>query len=191
MIGHADPLDRPEPLDEVVRMFTTDGARDYLGEPVTQAEHMLQAAWLAEQRDAPDALVAAALLHDVGHYQGTITGDDLMAGTDNRHSETGAEWLALWYGPEVTEPVRFHVEAKRYLCSVDASYHDRLSPASRFTLGIQGGPLDEASIERFRALPCASEAVFVRGCDDDAKVPGALVPGLEHFLPLLKRLLRA
>jgi gamma-butyrobetaine dioxygenase len=119
-----------DPVTVIAGLFASEGLADYLGEPVSQAAHMLQAAALAEQDEAPPSLIAAALLHDVGHFTGTVTGEDLMAGTDNWHGEQGADWLARWFGPEVTEPVRLHVAAKRYLCATEAGYLARLSPAS-------------------------------------------------------------
>src|SRR6204780_5683297 len=110
--------------------FAIEGGGEYLGEPVPQAAHMLQAAMLAEREHAEGALIAAALLHDVGHFAVTMTGHELMSGTDTRHGEDGAAWLAPWFGPEVTEPVRLHVAANRYLCAVEPDYLAGLSPAS-------------------------------------------------------------
>ena len=109
-------------------------AQDYLGEPVSVAVHMRQAGALAQAAGAPAEQVAAALLHDVGHIcGGTVSGRELMAGSDNRHGEAGADWLAQWFGPEVTEPVRLHVAAKRYLCTVEPGYFGKLSrrPSTR------------------------------------------------------------
>jgi phosphonate degradation associated HDIG domain protein len=173
----------------IEELFASEGAADYLGEPVTQAAHMLQAAALAEQAGATPALVAAALLHDVGHFTGTITGRDLMQGTDNRHSDQGASWLAQWFGPDVTEPVRLHVAAKRYLCAVEPGYFERLSPASVYTLGVQGGPMAGDEVAEFEASPFATAACQVRRWDDDAKDPEAATPPLEHFVPVLAGLL--
>jgi gamma-butyrobetaine dioxygenase len=133
------------PVEIIARLFASEGLADYLGEDVTQAAHMLQAAALAERDGGGDALIAAALLRDVGHFTGTVTGQDLMRGTDNRHSEQGAAWLAQWFGPEVTEPVRLHVDAKRYLCATEPGYLALLSPPSVYTLGVQGGPPPAAS----------------------------------------------
>src|SRR5215472_1943672 len=137
------------PVELIARLFAGDGAVEYLGEAVTQAEHMLQAAHLAELAGATDALVAAALLHDVGHFTGIVSGHDLMRGADNRHSYAGADWLAQWFGPEVTEPVRLHVDAKRYLCAAEPGYAETLSPASVYTLGVQGGPMTGAEAAAF------------------------------------------
>jgi phosphonate degradation associated HDIG domain protein len=171
-------------------LFASEGAADYLGEAVTQSEHMLRAAALAEKSGAPPPLVAAALLHDVGHFTGTVTGRDLMRGTDDRHSDQGANWLAQWFGPEVTEPVRLHVAAKRYLCAAEPGYFERLSPASVYTLGVQGGPMQDDELAEFEASPFALDACQVRRWDDDAKDPDAPVPAFEHFAPVLEALLQ-
>jgi phosphonate degradation associated HDIG domain protein len=184
-----DPTES-DPTEVIAELFASEGLADYLGEDVTQAAHMLQTAALAERDGAGDALVAAALLHDVGHFTGTVTGQDLMAGTDNRHSEQGAAWLARWFGPEVTEPVRLHVDAKRYLCATEPGYLELLSPASVYTLGVQGGPMQGDELARFRASPYAADACRVRRWDDAAKDPAAPVPALRHFQPLLRKLAR-
>ncbi len=130
-----------EPVTLIAGLFDGEGASEYLGEEVSQAAHMLQAAALAAGDGAAPPLVAAALLHDVGHFTGVagaVSGHQLMAGTDNRHSDTGAAWLAQWFGPAVTEPVRLHVAAKRYLCAVEPGYAATLSAASDYTLSVHG-----------------------------------------------------
>ncbi len=182
---HADPV------RQIADLFASEGAEEYLGEPVTQAAHMLQAAHLAEREGAGDPLVAAALLHDAGHFAGAVSGQRLMTGTDNYHSRTGADWLAQWFGHEVTEPVRLHVAAKRYLCAVEPGYAKSLSPASVYTLGVQGGPMNGAELEEFAASRYAQDACRLRRWDDAAKDPDAHVPPFEHYRPLLDRLARA
>lgn len=179
-----------DPVAAIAALFASEGAADYLGEPVTQASHMLQAAALAERAGASGPLVAAALLHDVGHFTGTITGHDLMRGTDNRHSDQGAAWLAQWFGPEVTEPVRLHVAAKRYLCAAEPDYLAALSPASVYTLGVQGGPMQGPELAEFEAHPYASAAIRVRRWDDQAKEPDVEPPPFSHFEPVLRALAR-
>lgn len=179
-----------DPLRVIAELFASEGAADYLGEAVSQAEHMLQAAALAEQAGAQPAVVAAALLHDVGHFTGAVTGSDLMRGTDDHHSEQGADWLAQWFGAEVTEPVRLHVDAKRYLCAVDPGYLGKLSPASVYTLGVQGGPMQPAEAAAFESGAFAADACRVRRFDDEAKDPKRPAPEFEHFAPLLAQLLR-
>jgi phosphonate degradation associated HDIG domain protein len=171
-------------------LFASAGAADYLGEPVTQAGHMLQAAALAERSGAPPEQIAAALLHDVGHLTGARSGRELMQGSDNRHGEQGASWLARWFGPDVTEPVRLHVDAKRYLCAVEPDYFSRLSPASVFTLSVQGGPMRPGEIAAFEASPYATAACQVRRWDEQAKDPDAAVPPFEHYAALLAALER-
>ena len=183
-------MNADDAVEAIAGLFASEGADEYLGEPVTQAAHMLQAAVLAEQEQAGDALIAAARLHDVGHFHGTLTGHDLMRGQDNRHGETGAAWLARWFGAEVTEPVRLHVAAKRYLCAVEPGYADALSPASVYTMGVQGGPMQGAELADFRANRYATDAIRVRRWDDAAKDPEAQVPALDHFAPLLAALIR-
>jgi gamma-butyrobetaine dioxygenase len=181
---------KDDPVEIIAELFASEGAADYLGEPVTQAAHMLQAAALAESDGADDALIAAALLHDVGHFTGTLSGRDLMAGTGNRHSEIGASWLAQWFGEAVTEPVRLHVDAKRYLCAVVPCYAAGLSAASVYTLGVQGGPMQGTELAEFEANPYAAAACRVRRWDDAAKDPGAPVPALDHFRLVLSGLVR-
>ncbi len=182
------------PVDAIAELLRSEGARDYLGEPVTVAAHLLQAGALAEAAGAPPALVAAALLHDVGHLRGAdpsvagLSGRELMAGNDNRHGARGAAWLSQWFPAPVTEPVRLHVAAKRYLCTVEPPYFALLSQASVYTLSVQGGPMTAAEAREFAALPYAADAVAVRRWDDQAKDPAAVVPGFEYFRPLLEKL---
>jgi gamma-butyrobetaine dioxygenase len=178
------------PISVIADLFAAEGANEYLGEPVTQASHLLQAAALATASGARPPLIAAALLHDVGHFTAAISGHDLMRGTDNRHSEAGANWLAQWFGPGVTEPVRLHVAAKRYLCAVEPGYLETLSPASVYTLAVQGGPMDAAERARFEAHPQAHDALRLRRWDDAAKDPAATPPAFGYYKPMLRRLLR-
>src|SRR5215470_11203255 len=125
----------------ITDLFECHGGSMYLGEPVTQEEHALQCAWLAEQEGAEAALVVAALLHDIGHLLGAHDIDTSAPEVDAKHEAQGQEWLAGYFGPEVTEPVRLHVDAKRYLCAMDSNYTKSLSDASRHSLMRQGGPM--------------------------------------------------
>ena len=162
--------------------FSVDkGQGAYFGEEVTETEHALQCAHLAEQSGAGDELVAAALLHDVGHLLHGLSEDIAALGRDGRHEAGGASWLAAHFGPDVVDPVRLHVAAKRYLCAVEQDYHTWLSPASRLSLGLQGGPLAANEVRRFEQEPWFRSAIAVRRWDDAAKVPGLAVPGLEHY----------
>jgi phosphonate degradation associated HDIG domain protein len=168
-------------FEEVVELFERKGRDAYLGEPVSQAEHALQAAYLAESEGAPDTLVAAALLHDVGHLL-VDPGEDLAErGIDGGHEQVGASWLASAFGDDVAEPPRLHVAAKRYLCAVDPSYLSGLSPASLLSLRLQGGPFGSEEVERFETNPRWRDALRLRRWDDAAKIPGLVVPGVDHY----------
>ncbi len=167
-------------VEAIGELFAGPGARDYLGEPVTIGTHMLQAGALAEAAGAGAALVAAALLHDVGH---------LRRETDSRHGEAGAAWLGQWFGAAVTEPVRLHVAAKRYLCATEPGYFGLLSEESVRTLARQAGPMTPEEAAAFEALPHARDAVAVRRWDDAAKDPAVTPPAFAHFAPLLEALI--
>jgi len=177
-------------LDLLADVFLRRGADSYLGEAVTMSEHMYQCAQLAAESGADEALIAACLLHDIGHYSGEFDEDALEQGIDNRHDRSGGELLARYFPAAVSEPVRLHVQAKRYLCATDAAYFSRLSPASVHSLQLQGGPMSDAETRRFENEPFAAAAVRLRRHDDDAKRSGLQVPGFEHWRPLLERLRR-
>ncbi|WP_198369243.1 phosphonate degradation HD-domain oxygenase [Roseomonas rosulenta] len=158
---------------------------------VTQREHALQAARLAERDGQPDALIAAALLHDIGHLVHDLGEDPAAEGVDDRHEELGHAWLTRHFGPEVTEPVRLHVAAKRYLCATEADYVARLSPDSVRSLALQGGPMSASEIAAFEALPHHAAAVTLRRYGEAAKVRALETPPVAHFLPCVARCLRA
>jgi len=179
-----------DPVRVIAGLFAADGTSEYLGEPVTQAAHMLQAAALAEAAGAAPELVAAALLHDVGHFTGAVSGGELMTGRGGRHGDAGADWLAQWFGPGMTEPVRLHVAAKRYLCAVEPGYLGALSDASVYTLRGQGGPMGRAEAAEFEASPWCTAALRLRRWDDAAKDPAAKVPAFGYYQPLLRQLAR-
>ena len=168
-------------VEVIGELFAGAGAQAYLGEPVTIGAHMLQAGALAEADGADAALVAAALLHDIGHLRNE---------TDARHGEAGARWLSQWFGEAVTEPVRLHVAAKRYLCAVEPGYLGLLSAESARTLSRQGGPMTAEQAAAFEALPHAADAVAVRRWDDQAKDTAVIPPPFAHFAPLLAALVR-
>jgi phosphonate degradation associated HDIG domain protein len=166
------------------------GAESYLGEEVTMAEHMFQTAALAEAEGAEDALVAAALLHDIGHYTsefGTYSPDDTV---DRYHDSAGAQVLEGFFPPMVTECVRLHVAAKRYLCATDPAYYDRLSGPSQHSLALQGGPMSASEVASFEELDYHREAVRVRLWDDGGKNAEARTMSFDHFRPLLERVVR-
>jgi phosphonate degradation associated HDIG domain protein len=174
-------------IDEIFSIFRERGDQAYLGEPVSLTDHMLQTAAAALQNRASAELVAAALLHDFGHLVHDMA-DDAEAGIDTRHELAGALWLGRAFGPAVTEPIRLHVAAKRYLCATDPAYFALLSPASVQSLELQGGPFDVAAATAFGSQLFAQDAVRVRKWDDAGKTADAPVPTLESFRALLERL---
>jgi len=175
-------------VDTIIELFARRGAAAYHGESVSQTEHALQAANLAEREGVPDSLVVAALLHDVGHLLNGQDEDFAHRGVDGHHEEAGCAWLARHFGPEVTEPIRLHVAAKRYLCAVSPPYLAGLSPASRMSLSLQGGTMNDQERAEFERDPAHADAIRLRHWDDTAKVPGLQVPGLEHYRDRLSRM---
>ncbi len=172
-------------VDEVLRVMAERGGGSYFGEPVSQLEHALQAAQLAIAANAPPALVAAALLHDIGHLLQELPENIADEGVDARHEELGYRWLLHRFGPAVAEPVRLHVDAKRYLCRVDTDYCAQLSPSSVQSLALQGGPASAEEAAQFEALEWYREAVQLRRWDDAAKDPHLAVPPLSDYRALL------
>ncbi|CAH0200970.1 phosphonate degradation HD-domain oxygenase [Roseomonas sp. CECT 9278] len=157
---------------------------------INQQQHALQAAWLAEQEGHGDALVTASLLHDIGHLVHDLGANPADAGIDDRHEEVGHAWLVNHFGPAVTEPVRLHVAAKRYLCAVEPDYFARLSPDSVKSLALQGGPMSAEEAKAFEALSHSAEAVQLRRYDERAKVKGLETPAVAHFMPAVARSLK-
>jgi phosphonate degradation associated HDIG domain protein len=153
---------------------------------VNQREHALQAAWLAERSGCDAALIVAALLHDIGHMVHDLGENPAGEGIDDRHEQTGYDFLRHHFGSSVTEPVRLHVAAKRYLCAAEPDYFGRLSPDSVLSLSLQGGPMDEREAAAFAALPHACAAVQLRRFDEAAKATGLVTPAVGHFLPYLR-----
>jgi phosphonate degradation associated HDIG domain protein len=175
-------------VEEAFAYYRRRGDAAYFGEPVSMTEHGLQAAHFAQLAGASSRLIAASLLHDIGHLIATVPDDIEDWTVDVRHEETGARWLERRFGAEVSEPVRLHVPAKRYLCAVDEDYFGRLSPASVTTLKLQGGPMSSAEISRFEAEPFHREAVLLRRSDDRGKIAGLATPSLEDYRGLLESL---
>jgi gamma-butyrobetaine dioxygenase len=163
-------------VDEVMTLFAERGATAYLGEPVSQLEHALQAAQLAESEGASRSLITAALLHDVGHLL-------VLAPA---HEVSGCRWLEERFLPVVADAARLHVDAKRYLCAVESEYFQHLSEASILSLTVQGGPFSSAEAQQFEQEPFYLDAVRVRRWDDGAKEAGLRTPPLAYYRPLLE-----
>ena len=174
--------------DDVLAIYTRTGSAAYFGEAVTQTEHAQQAAHFARLCGASDALVLAALLHDIGHLLDPVPAEITDWKTDARHENSGSRWLASRFGAEVSEPVRLHVPAKRYLCAIETTYLRQLSSASIHTLQLQGGPMSAAEIAAFEAERFHRDAVTLRRCDDQGKVAGLRTPDFGHYRELIERL---
>ncbi len=172
-------------------IFARRGAESYLGEPVSMAEHMLQGARLAEQDSAPDELVAAALLHDIGHYTGEFGIYSPEDTEDRYHDATGAEMLKSCFPRIITDCVRFHVAAKRYLCATDPGYLDQLSAASIHSLSLQGGPMTAKEVAEFETNPFFGEIIMVRKWDDAGKIAGMKTKTFNDYSGLLQKIVDA
>ena len=187
-------------LDVLRKLFDRSGARTYGDMDVTLSEHMLLSAAAAEREYAPPHIVAAALLHDIGHF-GTDFHENfstakrnsmINAKIDRRHEEAGAKVLAPFFGPEVLEPIRLHVQAKRYLSTVDPGYSKTLSPQSAHTLRLQGGLMSSTEVAAFKANPYFEAAVAIRRYEDVGVAAGPEgMPDLEHYRLLIKKLVRS
>lgn len=176
---------------EVEALLASKGDDEYAGEPVSQLQHALQCARLAEAEGCDDALITAGLLHDVAHLFDDDPDALAAAGIDTAHEEAGAVWLKRWFGPEVTEPVRFHVPAKRWLCAKEPGYMAGLSSASVRSLALQGGPFADEEAEAWLAQPFAKEGLRLRRFDDAAKDPEAVTPTLAHYLDIADKMVKA
>jgi [1-hydroxy-2-(trimethylamino)ethyl]phosphonate dioxygenase len=176
--------------EEIMALYGRRGAGAYFGERVSMTEHGLQAAHFARVQGAPDHLVIAALLHDVGHLLEAVPDAIEDWVSDAHHEEAGARWLAQRFAAELAEPVRLHVPAKRYLCAVDPHYFAQLSSASVHTLKLQGGPMSAAEVARFEQERYYGAAVRVRRWDDQGKVAGLATPGLREYATLIDALAR-
>lgn len=175
-------------IDHVFAPILKFGALQY-GEAITQYAHAVQCARLAQEQGLGPELIAAALLHDVGQFIDDAGNAAEIEGVDGLHEETGAAFLRAYFPPAVTEPVRLHVAAKRYLCAVEAGYRADLSKASELSLQLQGGPMDAGEVAAFEGDPHFTQAIQLRRIDDAGKRPAWAVPPLESYRALLMDLL--
>lgn len=183
-------------LDDIARLFEARGDRLYSGEPVTQLEHALQSAQLAERAGAGDALITAVFLHDLGHLINDQGETPTLRGVDDKHQYVALPFLRGLFGDEVLQPIRLHVDAKRYLCVhgdgtlSGAEYWAALSEDSKRSLELQGGMFGAAEAEAFIAQPFAADAVRLRRWDDLAKVAGTVTPPMSYYLAIAARVAR-
>ena len=183
----AKPLRQQPIVDEITQLFELGGDSLYGGEGVTQLEHGLQAAYLAEQESASSELIVAALLHDIGHLLHDLPDDAPDQGIDDVHENLGAAWLESRFPPAVLEPVRLHVESKRYLCATESGYWESLSEPSQVSLRLQGGPMTPEECREYERGEFFESAIRLRRWDDEAKVVGLQTPPLEHYLPHIRK----
>lgn len=176
-------------LSHIADLLTLKADGNYGLSAINQRQHALQCALLAEQAGCPESLVAAGLLHDIGHMVHDLGENPAEDGVDDQHEALGHAFLAAWFGPAVTEPVRLHVAAKRYLCATEADYFAKLSRDSVLSLSLQGGPMSPGEVAAFDALPHAAAALQLRRFDEQAKVKGRETPPVGHFLPYVARCL--
>lgn len=175
-------------LKDVTELLHSQGQKQYGGESVSQLEHALQCASLAEQSNESDSTIIAALLHDIGHLLSAGKGLSAPAPTvegDDLHQYIALPFLRNILPDAVLEPIKLHVDAKRYLCAVDQTYWSTLSDASKKSLVLQGGIYSEEQAREFETRRFAQESARLRRYDDCAKTPGTLTPPLSHYLEIL------
>ena len=175
---------------QIIGLFESKGSSMYGGEAVTQLEHALQAADLAKKNQASDSLIAASLLHDVGHLLHDLPEMASEDGIDDRYEELADRFLRDYFIEAVTEPVKLHVQAKRYLCAVEPGYYDSLSQPSKTSLALQGGIMVDQEIGDFQKNPYHKDAVSLRKWDDLAKVPNLECPDLNEYIGSIEKSLK-
>ena len=168
-------------------IFLRRGNEEYLGEPVTMAQHMLQGAHFAEEANEPEDIVVSALLHDIGHFTSEFGTFSMQDTEDKYHEEAGAKILEEFFPSIVTDCVRYHVAAKRYLCATDPEYFAKLSSASVHSLNLQGGPMSPEEIAEFEKNPNLDAIVRVRIYDDEGKISGFNPQPFSYYRNMVQR----
>jgi len=175
-------------VDFIGSIFEKRGDEEYLGEPVTMGQHMLQGATMAEKSRESDEIIIGTLLHDIGHFTSEF-GTFSMEDTEDRyHEDAGAAVLEQFFPKVITDCCRHHVAAKRYLCATDPEYFQKLSTASVHSLNLQGGPMSEAELKDFEKNPNLKKILKVRLYDDAGKIPDMITPSFWHFAPLVQKM---
>ena len=183
-----DALNGDTIVDFIGSIFDRRGGEEYLGEPVNMGQHMLQGATIAEQQGQPEEIIIGALLHDIGHFTsefGTFTIEDTE---DRHHEDAGAKVLERFFPKVITDCVRYHVAAKRYLCATKPEYFESLSEASIHSLHLQGGPLNHVEVVEFEKNPNLDQIIAVRYLDDAGKHAGMETPDYWYFAPMVQRM---
>ncbi len=182
-----DTLIEPDDfIEQLSQLFAEHSDQDIIGNRLSNADHMLQAAAAASAAQAGDHLIAASLLHDIGHWIHNGPKDAATRGHDDCHEQVAADHLKPYFNEAMIAPIAMHVAAKRYLCAVKPEYFKALSPGSVRTLELQGGPMNEQEVAEFEAMPGFEDAVTMRRWDEYGKVPGLQVPGFDAYRSILR-----
>ena len=182
-----EPIMKPEltsknhALDALTAIYDGRATGRYGLTLINQLAHAVQSGFLARDQGSPASIVVAALLHDIGHMVHDLGDHPAAVGIDDRHEDTGSDWLKRYFGPDVTEPIRLHVAAKRYLCTVEPDYFDTLSDDSVESLSLQGGRMTEDELAAFKLEPYWEGAVTLRRIDEHAKDPNGPMPQFKEF----------
>ena len=172
-----------EIIDKIIKKYQTN--KDfYLGEKVTIAEHMIQTAMLAEKNNSPQSLICACLLHDIGHFIIKDPDQLVSKSVDGKHEDIAFNFLKNYFKPEVTEPIKLHVNAKRYLCR-EKSYYNLLSKASKISLELQGGKMNNDEAQKFVLLKHHKDAITLRKYDDEGKIPNMKIKNINDYKELI------
>lgn len=169
--------------EEIVQLLLSKGGSEYIGEPVTKLEHMVQSAEIAEEKSYSEDLILAALLHDIGHVCEPLTSENDMEGLGLLdHEYLGAQFLKeRGFSEKIIQAVENHVPAKRYLCYKYPSYLSQLSEASLQTLKLQGGVMTYHEAIRFEQNPFFEDIIAIRKIDEQAKIANKPLPANLDF----------
>ena len=184
------PSDTPrqqQAIDDLTAIYDGRATGQYGLTLINQRAHAVQSAFHARDQGLAPSVVVAALLHDIGHMVHELGDHPAVRGVDDRHEVIGADWLKRYFGPAVTEPIRMHVAAKRYLCAVQPDYFGRLTRDSIESLALQGGPMSADEVATFRQEPHWEDAIALRRIDELAKDPNGPMPKFGEFAPEIFR----
>jgi len=188
MTNNTEQLTADTIVDFIGSIFDRRGSEEYLGEPVTMGQHMLQGATIAEQTEQSEEIIVAALLHDIGHFTSEFGTFSMQDTEDRYHEQAGAKVLEQFFPDVITDCVRYHVAAKRYLCATRPEYFAKLSEASVHSLKLQGGPMNADEVRQFEKIPHYKKIIAVRYLDDQGKHPNMETPDYWHFAPMVQRM---
>ena len=170
-------------LDKIISNFKNNKSL-YIGEKLTISEHMIQSAMLAEKAKCNDDLICSCLLHDYGHFLIESPDNLVRNNKDGEHESIGYEYLKKFFNKEIVEPIKYHVLAKRYLVR-KKKYFNLLSKASKISLKLQGGPLNDQESKEFEKKKYFKNSVLVRKFDEAAKKTNIKIKSIDSYKPLL------